>query len=50
MIYNVSEQCQVAELSSLLSVDRFNEVQSRLRNVGMRSGFLQPLLWFTWYR
>ena len=39
MIYNVSEQCQVAELSSLLSVDRFNEVQSRLRHVGMRSGF-----------
>lgn len=39
MIYNVSEQCQVAELSSILSIDRFNEVQSRLRNVGMRSGF-----------
>lgn len=39
MIYNLSEQKQVEELSVILSSDRFSEVQSRLRNAGMRTGF-----------
>lgn len=39
LIYNLSEQKQVEELSAILSSDRFNEVQSRLRNAGMRTGF-----------
>lgn len=39
LIYNLSEQNQVTELSSILSADRFSEVQSRLRNAGMRTGF-----------
>ena len=39
LIYNIPEKHQVEELSSILSADRFNEVQSRLRNAGMRTGF-----------
>lgn len=39
LIYNLPEQKQVEELSAILSSDRFNEVQSRLRNAGMRAGF-----------
>ena len=39
LIYNLSEQKQVEELSVILSSDRFSEVQSRLRNAGMRTGF-----------
>ncbi len=39
LIYNLSEQKQVEELSAILSSDRFNELQSRLRNTGMRTGF-----------
>lgn len=39
LVYNVSEKKQVMELSSILSAERFSEVQSRLRNVGMRAGF-----------
>lgn len=39
LIFNLSEQNQVTELSSILSADRFCEVQSRLRNSGMRTGF-----------
>lgn len=39
LVYNVSEKKQVMELSSILSAERFGEVQSRLRNVGMRAGF-----------
>lgn len=39
LIYNASEKSQVNELSSILSANRFNEVQYRLRNAGMRSGF-----------
>lgn len=39
LIYNTAEQNQVNELSSILSVDRFNEVQNRLRRAGMRTGF-----------
>ena len=39
LIYNQSEQKQVEELSAILSTDRFSEVQSRLRDAGMRTGF-----------
>lgn len=39
LVYNPSERNQVAELSSILSADRFCEIQSRLRNAGMRTGF-----------
>ena len=39
LIYNVSERDQIAELSSILSDSRFNEVQCRLRSAGMRPGF-----------
>lgn len=39
LIYNTNEQSQVKELSSILSADRFNEVQTRLRTAGMRTGF-----------
>lgn len=39
LVYNVPEKKQVMELSSILSAERFSEVQSRLRNVGMRAGF-----------
>lgn len=39
LIYNAAEQSQVNELSSILSADRFTEVQQRLRTAGMRTGF-----------
>lgn len=39
LIYNSSECEQITELSSILSDSRFNEVQTRLRTVGMRPGF-----------
>ena len=39
LIYNANEHQQVSELSSILSADRFSEVQSRLRSAGMRPGF-----------
>lgn len=39
LIYNASEQCRITELSSILSADRFNQVQTRLRSNGMRPGF-----------
>lgn len=39
LIYNASERDQIAELSSILSDSRFNEVQYRLRSAGMRPGF-----------
>ena len=39
LIYNTSECNQITELSSILSENRFNEVQSRLRLAGMRPGF-----------
>ncbi|MDE5655947.1 MAG: ATP-binding protein, partial [Muribaculaceae bacterium] len=39
LIYNAQEQSQIGELRSILSEQRFNEVQSRLRQAGMRSGF-----------
>ena len=39
LIYNRSEQEQVGELSSILSEKRFSEIQQRLGNAGMRTGF-----------
>ena len=39
LIYNASEQEQIAELSSILSEERFKDVQERLRAAGMRTGF-----------
>lgn len=39
LIYNRSEQEQVGELSSILSENRFSEIQQRLGDAGMRTGF-----------
>ena len=39
LMYNTAEQHQVNELSSILSAERFNEVQNRLKRAGMRTGF-----------
>ena len=39
LVYNLSERSQITELSSILSADRFCEIQSRLRSAGMRTGF-----------
>lgn len=39
LIYNENERGQISELSSILSENRFNEVQNRLRSAGMRPGF-----------
>lgn len=39
LIYNQSEGAQIIELSSILSEERFNAVQSRLEKAGMRKGF-----------
>ena len=39
LIYNETERDQITELSSILSENRFNEVQNRLRSAGMRPGF-----------
>lgn len=39
LIYNSPELTQIRELSSILSEERFVEVQSRLRSAGMREGF-----------
>ena len=39
LIYNTTERSQIAELSSILSAERFHEIQSRLRDAGMRTGF-----------
>lgn len=39
LIYNDTEREQIADLTSILSEKRFNEVQERLRSAGMRSGF-----------
>lgn len=39
LIYNISEQEQIRELSSILSDVRFKEVQQRLYAAGMRTGF-----------
>ena len=39
LIYNETERGQITELTSILSENRFNEVQKRLRSAGMRPGF-----------
>lgn len=39
LIYNAKEKEQIAELAAILSAERFQEVQSRLRLAGMRPGF-----------
>ena len=39
LIYNATEQSQIKELGSILSEKRFKDVQSRLKESGMRSGF-----------
>lgn len=39
LIYNDVEQSQISELSSILSAERFAQVQSRLSDAGMRKGF-----------
>ncbi|MDE5574163.1 MAG: ATP-binding protein [Bacteroidales bacterium] len=39
LIYNVSEKKQIEELSAILSPERFNDIQTRLREAGMRPGF-----------
>ena len=39
LIYNPKEDRQVKELSSILNEKRFKEVQSRLKESGMRQGF-----------
>lgn len=39
LIYNPTERDQVSQLASLLSPERFSEVQGRLRDAGMRPGF-----------
>lgn len=39
LIYNETERDQISELSSILSENRFNEVQNKLRSAGMRPGF-----------
>ncbi|MDE6581460.1 MAG: ATP-binding protein, partial [Duncaniella sp.] len=39
LIYNAAEAEQIDELSSILSAERFAEVQKRLEKAGMRKGF-----------
>ena len=39
LVYNQSEECQISELSSILSAERFCDIQSRLRGAGLRTGF-----------
>lgn len=39
LIYNDTERAQIAELSAILTEERFDEVQTRLRAAGMRPGF-----------
>lgn len=39
LIYNQKERDQIAELSSILSRERFDGVQQRLEKAGMRKGF-----------
>ncbi|MDE6378451.1 MAG: ATP-binding protein, partial [Duncaniella sp.] len=39
LIYNAAEASQISDLSSILSENRFKEIQSRLRESGMRQGF-----------
>ncbi|MBD5254129.1 MAG: AAA family ATPase [Barnesiella sp.] len=39
LIYNSAEAGQIAELTSILSAERFSQVQTRLEKAGMRKGF-----------
>ena len=39
LIYNATEKAQIQELSSILTEKRFTEVQSRLKQAGLRQGF-----------
>ncbi|MDE6176039.1 MAG: ATP-binding protein, partial [Paramuribaculum sp.] len=39
LVYNETEQGQIDELTSILSEERFAEVQDRLRSAGLRPGF-----------
>lgn len=39
LVYNAAEKGQVDGLASILSAERFQAVQSRLRDAGMRTGF-----------
>lgn len=39
LIYNAAEAKQVAELESILSENRFGDIQARLKEAGMRTGF-----------
>lgn len=39
LVYNETEQGQIDELTSILSEERFAEVQGRLRSAGLRPGF-----------
>lgn len=39
LIYNAAEAKQVAELESILSENRFGDIQARLKESGMRTGF-----------
>ncbi|MDE6340381.1 MAG: ATP-binding protein [Muribaculaceae bacterium] len=39
LIYNASESEQISELTSILTENRFREVQERLEKAGMRKGF-----------
>ena len=39
LVYNVSEKKQIEELTAILSQERFNDIQTRLREAGMRPGF-----------
>ncbi|MDE7357209.1 MAG: AAA family ATPase, partial [Bacteroidales bacterium] len=39
LVYNASEKKQIEELTAILSQERFNDIQTRLREAGMRPGF-----------
>lgn len=39
LVYNTEENKQISELSSILTEKRFADVQTRLRDAGMRQGF-----------
>lgn len=39
LVYNAAEKKQIEELAAILSQERFNDVQTRLREAGMRPGF-----------
>lgn len=39
LVYNATEKKQIEALAAILSQERFNDVQARLREAGMRPGF-----------